>query len=110
VNPETGKAERLIELKSSGHNTRTPPVTWNEWKTASRSEVQDLFYLYIVGNLRKDIKSEPYLREIPNPFQLLNTETRERQDEKKEVKVDVTSFKKEAEIHETPLSVTEADD
>lgn len=110
VNPETGNAERLIELKSSGHNTRTPPVTWNEWKTASRSEVQNLFYLYIAGNLRKDIKSEPYLREIPNPFQLLNTETRERQEEKKEVKVDVTSFKKEAEIHETPLSVTEPDD
>lgn len=110
VNPETEEAERLIELKSSGHNTRTPPVTWNEWKTASRSEVQDLFYLYIVGNLRKDIKSEPYLREIPNPFQLLNTETRERREEKKEVKVDVTSFKKEAEIHETSLSVTEADD
>lgn len=105
VNPETGKADRLIELKSSGHNTRTPPVTWNEWKTASTSEVQELYYLYIVGNLRKDVQSDPFIREIPNPFALLNAETRERREVKKEVKVDVTSFKKQAEIRETPISV-----
>jgi hypothetical protein len=110
INPESNKAGRLIELKSSGHDTRTPPVTWNEWKTASEDEIQELFYLYIVGNLRKDINSEPYLREIPNPFQLLNTETRERKEVKKEVKVDVTDFKKEAEIKETPLSTSENTD
>lgn len=105
VNPVTGEADRLIELKSSGHDTRTPPVTWNEWKTASKTEVQDRFYLYIVGNLRKDIRSDPYLREIPNPFGILNSETRERREVKKEVKVDITSFRKQAEITETPLSV-----
>lgn len=105
VNPETGKADRLIELKSSGHDTRTPPVTWNEWKTASTSEVQDRYYLYIVGNLRKDVQSDPYIRELPNPFGLLNAETKKRQEVKKEVKVNVRSFKEEAEIKETSISV-----
>jgi len=107
VNPEDGTADRLIELKSSGHDTRTPGVTWNEWKTASSPEVRHLFYLYIVGNLRKDIQSEPYLKEIPNPFSLLTAETTERTEVTKEVKVDVTSFRKEAEIKETPLTVAE---
>lgn len=107
VNPETGEADRLIELKSSGHDTRTPPITWNEWKTASEPGVQDLFYLYIVGNLRKDVSSEPYLKEIPNPFQLLNSETQKQREVRKEVKVDVTSFKKQAEIKQTFLNVAE---
>lgn len=107
VNPETERAERLIELKSSGHDTRTPPITWNEWKTASTSEVQGLYYLYIVGSLRKDVRSDPYIREIPNPFGLLNAETKERRKVEKEVKVNVKSFKKEAEITETPISVTQ---
>jgi hypothetical protein len=110
VNPETEKADRLIELKSSGHDTRTPPVTWNEWKTASTSEVQDLYYLYIVGNLRKDVQSDPYIRELPNPFGLLNAETKKRQEVKKEVKVNVRSFKEEAEIKETPISVSSDND
>lgn len=108
VNLETGEADRLIELKSSGHDTRTPPVTWNEWKTASTSEVQELFYLYIVGNLRKDVQSDPYIRELPNPFSLLNAETKKHREVKKEVKVNVRSFKKEAEIKETSINVTES--
>lgn len=27
VNPNTGEADQLIELKSSGHNTRTPAIS-----------------------------------------------------------------------------------
>ena len=104
VNPDTGKADRLIELKSSGHDTRTPAISWNEWKTARTADVSDLFYLYIVGNLRKDIQSDPYLREIPNPFELLRAETQEREETKKEVKVDVTRFRKRAEVRETSLT------
>lgn len=107
VNPESGEADRLIELKSSGHDLRTPSVTWNEWKTASTSTVQDLYYLYIAGNLRKDIQSEPYLREIPNPFAVLNTETEEMV--KKEVKVRVTDFKKDTHVRETHLTVQASD-
>jgi len=104
VNPESGDADRLIELKSSGHDIRTPAISWNEWKTARTAEVSDLFYLYIVGNLRKDIQSDPYLREIPNPFELLRAETQERDETKKEVKVDVTRFRKRAEVRETSLT------
>lgn len=104
VNPETGTADRLIELKSSGNDTRTPGISWNEWKTARTTDVSDLFYLYIVGNLRKDIQADPYVREIPNPFELLRAETEERTETKREVKVDITRFRKRGEIHETPLT------
>ncbi len=104
VNPETGEADRLIELKSSGHDTRTPGISWNEWKTARTAEVSDQFYLYIVGNLRKDIQADPYIREIPNPFELLRAETEEREQTTKEVKVDITRFRKRAEVRETKLT------
>lgn len=107
VNPRTGEADRLIELKSSGNDTRTPGITWNEWKTARTKEVSDRFYLYIVGNLRKDIKADPYVREIPNPFKLLRAETDKRTETKQEVKVDVTKFRKRGEIHETTLTSVE---
>jgi hypothetical protein len=107
VNPGTGEGDRLIELKSSGNNTRTPGITWNEWKTARTKEVSDRFYLYIVGNLRKDIKADPYVREIPNPFDLLRAETEKRTETKQEVKVDVAKFRKRGEIHETTLTSVE---
>ncbi|AGN02383.1 hypothetical protein L593_12200 [Salinarchaeum sp. Harcht-Bsk1] len=110
VNPDTGKADRLIELKSSGHDTRTPGISWNEWKTARTKDVSDRFYLYIVGNLRKDIRSDPYVRAIRNPFELLRPETEEHSETKREVKVDITNFRKRGEIQETPLAdVTETD-
>jgi hypothetical protein len=110
VNPDTGEADRLIELKSSGNDTRTPGITWNEWKTARTSEVSDRFYLYIVGNLRKDIRAEPYIREIPNPFELLRAETEERTETTREVKVNVTNFRKRGRIHETQLTNVEETD
>jgi hypothetical protein len=107
VNPRTGEADRLIELKSSGNDTRTPGITWNEWKTARTEKVSDRFYLYIVGNLRKDIKADPYVREIPNPFELLRAETEEVTETKREVKVDITKFRKRGEIHKTTLTSRE---
>ncbi|WP_323676904.1 DUF3883 domain-containing protein [Halorubellus sp. PRR65] len=104
VNPDTEEADRLIELKSSGHDTRTPGISWNEWKTARTEEVSDHFYLYIVGNLRKDIHSDPYVRTIRNPFELLRPETEERSETKREVKVDIRNFRKRGEIQETSLT------
>lgn len=103
VDPETGEEDRLIELKSSGVNRKKPTVTWNEWKTASTSAVRKSYYLYIVGNLRKDITSEPYLREIEDPFGRLNTETKETV--KKEIQINVTSFKEGEYIKETNITV-----
>lgn len=104
VNPESGDADRLIELKSSGHDTRTPAISWNEWKTARTADVKDLFYLYIVGNLRTDIQSDPFLRDIPNPFDLLRAETHEQTETTREVKVDINRFRKRAEVRETSLT------
>jgi hypothetical protein len=104
VNPDTGEVDRLIELKSSGHDTRTPGISWNEWKTARTEEVSDRFYLYIVGNLRKDIRSDPYVRTIRNPFELLRPKTEERSETKREVKVDIRNFRKRGEIQETSLT------
>lgn len=63
-----GKAERAIELKSSGVDARIQEMSWNEWKSASSSTLRDLFYLYLVGNLRADLPGVPYLRAIHDPF------------------------------------------
>jgi len=103
VDPETNEPQRLIELKSSGHDVRTPGVSWNEWKTASHEGVSERFYLYIVGNLRKDGSGPPYLKTIRNPFELLNRETRKRRSVEREVKVDVTSFRQDGELTEYSL-------
>lgn len=103
VDPKTNEPQRLIELKSSGHDVRTPGVSWNEWKTASHEGVSERFYLYIVGNLRKDASDSPYLKTIRNPFELLNRETRERRSVERQVKVDITSFRQEGELTEYPL-------
>jgi hypothetical protein len=68
--------ERIIELKSSGHNARIQEMTWNEWKTAQHSQVRPYFYLYLVGNLRADLPNAPFIRTIHDPFaNLWNTTT-----------------------------------
>lgn len=107
IHPGTEQADRLIELKSSGHDTRTPEVTWNEWKTASKEEVSEIYYLYIVGNLRKDVSSEPYIKEIPNPFDILRSEVQEEKKTTKKLKVRVDKFQQEVGIRKMPLSVLE---
>ena len=66
--------------------------------------MSDRFYLYMVGNLRKDIRSDPYVRVIRNPFELLRHETEERSETTREVKVDISNFRKRGEIHMTQLS------
>lgn len=72
VDPIAEKPDRLIELKSSGVNARIQTMTWNEWKTARRSTLRDRFYLYLVGNLRRDLgDAAPYVRAIRDPFQTL---------------------------------------
>ncbi len=64
--------DRLIELKSSGVDSRIQEMSWNEWKAARNGELSALFYLYLVGNLRSDLKDAvPYVRTIRNPFEQL---------------------------------------
>jgi hypothetical protein len=75
-----GKADRLIELKSSGVDARVQTMTWNEWKSASASASRTMFWLYLVGNLRADLQhARPFLRAIRDPFgTLVSTELEDR--------------------------------
>lgn len=110
IDPNTNNAERLIELKTSGLNVRKVSVTWNEWKTAMTNEVQDRFYLYVIGNLRTDVSGEPYIREIRNPFTQLTSREREQTQTTREVQVNVTHFDPEkGEIFDRPLFVIDSD-
>lgn len=104
INPETEKADRLIELKSSGNDIRTSGITWNEWKTAGNKILQDKYYLYIVANLRKDINSDPYLKVMHNPFMLLNSETNKQQNIQKQIKLKLNSFKSDSKIQKIDIS------
>jgi hypothetical protein len=64
-----GKADRLIELKSSGVDARVQTMSWNEWKSASASASRTIFWLYLVGNLRADLlHARPFIRAIKDPF------------------------------------------
>lgn len=75
-----GNIDRLIELKSSGVDSRVQTMTWNEWKSAANSELRTHFWLYLVGNLRADLDSTPYVRSINDPFgELTSREIHERQ-------------------------------
>jgi hypothetical protein len=97
---------RLIELKSSGVSARTQTMTWNEWKTAGHADLRAHFYLYLVGNLRADIDTPPFIRTICDPFgELLSTEQTNRT-LRRSVQLDVTAFR-QAEFQE--LTVRAAD-
>lgn len=97
---------RMIELKSSGVSARTQAMSWNEWKTAGHADLRARFYLYLVGNLRADIESPPFIRTIRDPFgELLATE-QTNHTLRRSVQLDVTAFH-QAEFQEL---VVRADD
>jgi hypothetical protein len=75
LDPATpGTPDRLIELKSSGVSARVQGMTWNEWKTAANSKLREMFYLYLVGNLRADMPhAKPFIRTIRDPISNLST-------------------------------------
>lgn len=93
LDPSNGEPDRLIELKSSGVNARIQTMTWNEWKTARRSTLRHRFYLYLVGNLRRDLgDAAPYVRAIRDPFQALwDAEVHESRLERS-IQLNVTQF------------------
>jgi hypothetical protein len=76
LNPvEKEAVDRLIELKSSGVNSRVQEMSWNEWKSARSNQLRQRFYLYLVGNLRSDLSGNvPFIRTIQNPFEQLLAE------------------------------------
>jgi hypothetical protein len=89
-----GGIDRLIELKSSGVDARVQAMSWNEWKSASHSDLRDRFWLYLAGNLRADLEhASPYLRAIRDPFGSLSGETFEDHQVRRAVQLRVREFK-----------------
>lgn len=88
-----GRAERLIELKSSGVDARVQAMSWNEWKTARQSHLRSLFWLYLAGNLRADLgHASPYLRAINDPFGALVADVVEDHQVRRAVQLRVREF------------------
>jgi hypothetical protein len=86
------RAQRLIELKSSGVDARVQTMTWNEWKSARRNDLREMFWLYLVGNLRADLPGPPYLRAINDPFGSLTSKTTSEQHVSRAVQLRVREF------------------
>ena len=88
-----GEIDRLIELKSSGVDARVQAMSWNEWKSASRSDLCGKFWLYLAGNLRADLDhATPYLRAIHDPFGSLASKTVEDRQLRRAVQLRVREF------------------
>jgi hypothetical protein len=88
-----GEIDRLIELKSSGVDARVQAMSWNEWKSASHSDLRTRFWLYLAGNLRADLEhASPYLRAINDPFGSLVGETVEDRQVRRAVQLRVREF------------------
>ena len=88
-----GEIDRMIELKSSGVDARVQAMSWNEWKSASRSSLRAKFWLYLVGNLRADLDhASPYVRAINDPFGSLVSETVEDRRLQRAVQLRVREF------------------
>lgn len=88
-----GEIDRLIELKSSGVDARVQAMSWNEWKSASRSDLRSRFWLYLAGNLRADLDhASPYVRAINDPFGSLAGETVEDRQVRRAVQLRVREF------------------
>ncbi len=94
LDPQGEKAiDRLIELKSSGVDARMQELSWNEWKVAA-GPLRPLFFLYLVGNLRSDLKgSVPFVRTVQDPFGQLAAEVRSNRITQRKVQLAVRLFR-----------------
>jgi hypothetical protein len=88
-----GHPDRLIELKSSGVDARVQAMTWNEWKTAQTNKMRELYWLYMVGNLRSDLADAvPFVRAIKDPFGSLVADEVEEHQLRRAVQLRVREF------------------
>ena len=95
-----GKAERLIELKSSGVDARVQTMSWNEWKSARASDIRQRFWLYLVGNLRADLGvAQPFVRTINDPFGSLASQEIEEHHVSRAVQLRVREFKEAEQLN-----------
>ena len=68
-------------------------MSWNEWKSASHSDLRARFWLYLAGNLRADLDhASPYLRAINDPYGSLVGETVEDRQVRRAVQLRVREF------------------
>jgi hypothetical protein len=87
-----GEVDRMIELKSSGVDAQVQVMSWNEWKTA-RGGLRSRFWLYLVGNLRSDVRGGvPFVRAVQDPFGTLTGSTVEDSIRKRTVQLRVREF------------------
>lgn len=85
--------DRFVELKSSGVNAHTQAMTWNEWKSAGDGELRTRFWLYLVGNLRADLRADvPFIRLINDPFGMLIATPVEELRTRRAIQLDVRRF------------------
>jgi len=85
--------DRLIELKSSGVDARMQELSWNEWNVAT-SGLRPHFFLYLVGNLRSDLKgSVPFVRTVHDPLGQLEADVRRDRGAPRKVHLAVHLFK-----------------
>jgi hypothetical protein len=100
------EVDRVIELKSSGVHSRMQGMSWNEWKSARTNLLRHRFYLYLVGNLRSDLKGScPFIRTIRDPFEQLMAEVQVNNRVERRVQLAVHLFR---EAHHLDLTVCEA--
>jgi len=72
---------------------RTQEMSWNEWKSARTSHLRRLFYLYLVGNLRRDLTDAlPFLRAVRDPFGTLWAHELEEHSTTRKVRLDLDGF------------------
>ena len=81
-------------------------MSWNEWKSARTNLLRHRFYLYLVGNLRSDLKGScPFIRTIRDPFEQLMAEVQVNNRVERRVQLAVHLFR---EAHHLDLTVCEA--
>lgn len=85
--------DRMIELKSSGVASRVQNMTWNEWKAAKDSRLRDRYFLYLVGNLRKDLDAVPFIRTLRDPFGQLVSEVQQDRSTQQRIQLLVDRFR-----------------
>ena len=60
----------------------------------AHSELRDLFYLYLVGNLRSDLgDAVPFIRAVHDPFATIWAEEVQQDSSSRKIQLNVTQFK-----------------
>jgi hypothetical protein len=69
-------------------------MSWNEWKSARNSALRKLFFLYLVGNLRSDLRDAvPFIRAVHDPFSTIWAEEVVEDSRSRKIQLNLTQFK-----------------